>query len=90
LKHCSQGAGGLAQQGLVAERRQAVHQLLHAGCHSAKYLRYDRMAQDLEDRSRSWWPEYMMFTTDKVGDAMDSHTSIPRNRPSGSAMRRLT
>ena len=41
------------------------------GCHSAKYLRYERMAQDLEIDPQLV-SEYMMFTTDKIGDGMDT------------------
>jgi ubiquinol-cytochrome c reductase cytochrome c1 subunit len=41
------------------------------GCHSAKYLRYERMAQDLEIDPKLV-SEYMMFTTDKIGDPMDT------------------
>jgi ubiquinol-cytochrome c reductase cytochrome c1 subunit len=41
------------------------------GCHSAKYLRYERMAQDL-DIDPKLVAEYMMFTTDKIGDAIDA------------------
>lgn len=40
------------------------------GCHSAKYLRYERMAQDLSIDPKLV-AEYMMFTTDKIGDPMD-------------------
>lgn len=40
------------------------------GCHSAKYMRYERMAQDLEIDPKLV-AEYMMFTTDKIGDSMD-------------------
>lgn len=41
------------------------------GCHTAKYLRYERMAQDLEIDPQLV-SEYMMFTTDKIGDGMDT------------------
>lgn len=41
------------------------------GCHSAKYLRYERMAQDLEIDPKLV-EEYMMFTTDKIGEGMDT------------------
>lgn len=39
------------------------------GCHTAKYLRYERMAQDL-DIDPALVEQYMMFTTDKIGDGM--------------------
>jgi ubiquinol-cytochrome c reductase cytochrome c1 subunit len=42
-----------------------------AGCHSMKYLRYQRMADDL-DIDPKLVQKYMMFTTDKIGDAIDS------------------
>ncbi|HRH91181.1 MAG TPA: cytochrome c1 [Agitococcus sp.] len=41
------------------------------GCHSAKYLRYERMAQDLEIDPKLV-EQYMMFTTEKIGDGMDT------------------
>jgi len=41
------------------------------GCHTAKYLRYERMAQDLEIDPKLV-EQYMMFTTDKIGDGMDT------------------
>lgn len=41
------------------------------GCHSAKFLRYERMAQDLEIDPKLV-EQYMMFTTDKIGDSMDT------------------
>ena len=41
------------------------------GCHSAKYLRYERMATDLEIDPKLV-SQYMMFTTDKIGDPMDT------------------
>ncbi len=41
------------------------------GCHSAKYLRYERMAQDLEIDPKLV-EQYMMFTTDKIGEGMDT------------------
>ncbi|RZU35358.1 ubiquinol-cytochrome c reductase cytochrome c1 subunit [Fluviicoccus keumensis] len=40
------------------------------GCHSAKYLRFERMAQDLQIDPKLV-SEYMMFTTDKIGDSID-------------------
>lgn len=41
------------------------------GCHSAKYLRYERMATDLEIDPKLV-EQYMMFTTDKIGEPMDT------------------
>jgi ubiquinol-cytochrome c reductase cytochrome c1 subunit len=38
-------------------------------CHSAKYMRYNRMAKDLE-LSETEVIENLMFTTDKIGDTM--------------------
>lgn len=40
------------------------------GCHSAKYVRYSRMAKDL-DIPPELVEQYMMFTTDKIGDHID-------------------
>lgn len=45
-----------------------------SGCHSAKYMRYERMAQDLEIDPKLV-EQYMMFTTDKIGDPIDSKVS---------------
>lgn len=44
------------------------------GCHSAKYIRYDRMAEDLRIDPKLV-QEYMNFTGDKLGDQMTSHTN---------------
>lgn len=41
-----------------------------SGCHSAKYLRYERMSQDL-DIDPKLVEKYMMFTSDKIGDPID-------------------
>lgn len=43
-----------------------------SGCHSAKYLRYERMSQDL-DIDPKLVEKYMMFTSDKIGDPINSH-----------------
>jgi ubiquinol-cytochrome c reductase cytochrome c1 subunit len=45
------------------------------GCHSAKYLRYERMAQDL-DIDPALVEQYMMFTTDKIGDGMITQVDV--------------
>lgn len=45
-----------------------------SGCHSAKYLRYERMSQDLEIDPKLV-EKYMMFTTDKIGDPIDPKVS---------------
>lgn len=42
-----------------------------SGCHSAKYLRYERMSQDLEIDPKLV-EKYMMFTSDKIGDPIDA------------------
>lgn len=42
-----------------------------SGCHSAKYMRYERIAQDLEIDPKLV-EQYMMFTTDKIGDGIDA------------------
>ena len=39
------------------------------GCHSAQFMRYSRMADDLE-LDRELAAENLMFTTDKIGDPM--------------------
>jgi ubiquinol-cytochrome c reductase cytochrome c1 subunit len=42
-----------------------------AGCHSMKYLRYERMANDLNIDPKLA-QKYLMFTSDKIGDSIDS------------------
>ncbi len=44
------------------------------GCHSAKYIRYERLATDLRIEP-ALVQEYMNFTGDKLGDQMTSHTN---------------
>ena len=41
------------------------------GCHSAKYLRYERMATDL-DIQPELVQKYMMFTATKIGDGINA------------------
>lgn len=44
------------------------------GCHSAKYMRYERLATDLKiDPELA--QEYLNFTSDKIGDQMTTHTN---------------
>ena len=43
------------------------------GCHSAKYLRYERMANDLKIDPKLV-QDYMMFTSDKIGDQLNPKT----------------
>lgn len=43
------------------------------GCHSAKYLRYERMAADL-DIDPALVQEHLNFTSDKIGDQMTTRT----------------
>lgn len=42
-----------------------------AGCHSMKYLRYERMSTDLRIDPKLV-KQYMMFTTDKIGNPIDA------------------
>src|SRR5262245_18724368 len=44
------------------------------GCHSAQYMRYERVAEDLEI-PLDIMKKNLMFTTDKVGEPM--HAAIP-------------
>jgi len=41
------------------------------GCHSAKFMRYERVAQDL-DIPQEMMEQNLMFTTDKIGNTMVS------------------
>jgi ubiquinol-cytochrome c reductase cytochrome c1 subunit len=49
------------------QRGAAAFMSYCVGCHSAKYLRYERMATDLAIPPELV-EKYMMFTTDKIGD----------------------
>jgi ubiquinol-cytochrome c reductase cytochrome c1 subunit len=44
------------------------------GCHSAKYIRYERLATDLRIDPKLV-QEYMNFTSDKLGDQMNPRTN---------------
>lgn len=44
------------------------------GCHSAKYLRYERMAADLKIEPKLV-QEYMNFTSDKLGESMTTRVN---------------
>ena len=44
------------------------------GCHSAKYMRYERVADDL-GIPHDIMMENLVFTTDKIGETM--HSAIP-------------
>lgn len=46
-----------------------------AGCHSAKYIRYERMAKDLQIDPKLV-EEYMLFAGDKIGDQITSRTPV--------------
>lgn len=43
------------------------------GCHTAKYMRYERIASDLQIEPKLV-QEYMMFTGDKLGEQMNTKT----------------
>lgn len=43
------------------------------GCHTAKYMRYERIASDLKIEPKLV-QEYLMFTGDKLGEQMNTHT----------------
>lgn len=45
------------------------------GCHSAEYMRYERVADDLEI-PHEIMIENLMFTTDRIGEVM--HSAIPK------------
>lgn len=52
------------------QRGAAVFMNYCVGCHSMKYLRYERMATDLAIPNELV-EKYMMFTTDKIGDGIN-------------------
>lgn len=43
------------------------------GCHTAKYVRYERLARDLKI-DPALMQEHLMFTGDKLGEQMNTHT----------------
>lgn len=53
------------------QRGAAVFMSYCVGCHSAKYMRYERMATDLAIPNELV-QKYMMFTTNKIGDHIDA------------------
>ncbi len=46
------------------------------GCHSAEYMRYERVSEDLEIPAEIM-QKNLMFTTDRIGEVM--HSAIPRD-----------
>ncbi|MGB3622615.1 cytochrome c1 [Ketobacter sp. MCCC 1A13808] len=46
------------------------------GCHSAQYMRYERVSEDLEIPSDIMMAN-LMFTTDRIGEVM--HSAIPKD-----------
>jgi len=52
------------------QRGAAVFMNYCVGCHSVKYLRYERMATDF-GIPNELVEKYMMFTTDKIGDGIN-------------------
>lgn len=73
LKHCLHAPVN-SQDKVSLQNGAKLFMSYCAGCHSAKYIRYDRMAKDLNIDPKLV-AEYMMFTGDKVGETIDSHTS---------------
>lgn len=45
-----------------------------AGCHSAKYMRYERISQDL-NIDPTLMKKYLMFTSDKIGDPINANVN---------------
>jgi len=72
LKHCLHAPVN-AQDKVSLQNGAKLFTSYCLGCHSAKYIRYDRMANDLRIDPKLV-EEYMMFTTDKVGETMDPKT----------------
>lgn len=72
LKHCLHAP--VNSQDTVSLQNGAKLFLSYcAGCHSAKYIRYERMANDLRIDPKLV-EEYMMFAGDKIGDPIDPKT----------------
>lgn len=73
LKHCLHAPVN-SQDKVSLQNGAKLFMSYCAGCHTAKYIRYDRMANDLRIDPKLV-EEYMMFTGDKVGETIDSRTS---------------
>lgn len=73
LKHCLHAPVN-AQDTVSLQNGAKLFTSYCLGCHSAKYIRYDRMANDLRIDPRLV-EQYMMFTTDKVGETIDTKVS---------------
>jgi ubiquinol-cytochrome c reductase cytochrome c1 subunit len=72
LKHCLHAP--VNSQDTVSLQNGAKLFLSYcAGCHSAKYIRYERMANDLRIDPKLV-EEYMMFAGEKIGDPIDPKT----------------
>lgn len=73
LKHCLHAPVN-AQDKVSLQNGAKLFMSYCLGCHSAKYIRYDRMANDLRI-DPALVEQYMMFTTDKVGETIDTKVS---------------
>lgn len=73
LKHCLHAPVN-AQDKVSLQNGAKLFLSYCAGCHSAKYIRYDRMANDLRIDPKLV-EEYMMFAGNKLGETIDSKTS---------------
>lgn len=73
LKHCLHAPVN-AQDKVSLQNGAKLFMSYCLGCHSAKYIRYDRMANDLRIDPKLV-EQYMMFTTDKVGETIDTKVS---------------
>jgi ubiquinol-cytochrome c reductase cytochrome c1 subunit len=81
--HASEGCGELKECLTAPVNAQDMASLQNGaklyisyclGCHTAKYMRYERLASDLKIDPKLV-QEYMMFTGNKLGDQMNTHTS---------------
>lgn len=70
LAHCEKAPVNLHDKASLQHGAQLFLSYC-AGCHSAKYMRYERMAEDLEIDPKLV-EKYMMFTSDKIGDPIDA------------------
>lgn len=70
LYHCEKAPVNLADKASL-QRGAAIYNSYCAGCHSMKYMRYERLSTDL-GIPPELVEKYMMFNSDKLGGFMDA------------------
>ncbi|HEX6590980.1 MAG TPA: cytochrome c1 [Moraxellaceae bacterium] len=73
LKHCLHAPVN-AQDKVSLQNGAKLYVSYCLGCHTAKYIRYERLANDLKIDPKLV-QEYLNFTSDKIGDQMNTLTN---------------